>query len=215
MPDVLSAFGDRVSVIEPVRNYENFMARFAELGWDIGICPLAQTPFNIVKAITKWVEYTSVGAAVVASRDMIYDSCTADGCGKTVGPDGWFQALDFLATHPVERAEMVRRAQKRVQEDFSEAKLRRQVLRVFECAEALVDETRGKRMAPVAGVRVPGTDLTEPELRNIHWPHLPPGVLSASAARLLGALAMTALRQNLDRAEPWPRCILVIADVMS
>ena len=35
---------------------------------DIGICPLAPIDFNLMKANTKWVEYSSAGVAVVAQR---------------------------------------------------------------------------------------------------------------------------------------------------
>ncbi len=75
--------------------------RFAELEWDIGICPLAPTAFNVLKANTKWVEYTSVGAAVIASRDMIYDDCCSDGCGDLATThEEWVAAMEPCAPTP-------------------------------------------------------------------------------------------------------------------
>lgn len=40
---------------------------FASMGWDIGIAPLTDDPFNIGKSHNKWMEYSMVGAATVAS----------------------------------------------------------------------------------------------------------------------------------------------------
>ncbi|WP_373503805.1 hypothetical protein [Aestuariivirga sp.] len=45
-PDALNEFGERIHMIEPVRNYEEFLNVFATRNWDIGLCPLAVTPFN-------------------------------------------------------------------------------------------------------------------------------------------------------------------------
>ncbi len=128
-PEALEAFGDRISVRPPVRDYEAFLNEFAALDWDIGICPLALTEFNTVKANNKWVEYTSVGAAVVATRGMAYDECCSDGCGDLVSsPEEWLQALDRLCSDPALRADRVTRAQARLRTEYSLSRLTRQVI---------------------------------------------------------------------------------------
>jgi glycosyltransferase involved in cell wall biosynthesis len=134
-PPELERFGDRVATLPPVPDYQQFMARFASLGWAIGICPLADTPFNAVKANTKWVEYTSVGAAVVATRGTVYDDCCAGGCGLLVRGDAeWEQALGQLVADSEKRRAMVDRAQVRLRSEYSVAVLRDQVLQMFERA---------------------------------------------------------------------------------
>lgn len=131
-PAALDVFGNRVITHAPVLGYQKFMAKFASLGWNIGICPLADTPFNAVKANTKWVEYTSVGAAVVATGGTIYDGCAADGCGVLVQrPQDWYAALAELVESAEKRNALVSAAQARARQDYSLDSLRQQVLDVF------------------------------------------------------------------------------------
>jgi hypothetical protein len=134
MPAELEPFGGRITVVPPVREYAKFMQAFAERRWDIGIAPLAQLPFNALKANTKWVEYTAVGAAVVATAGTIYDGCGADGCARLVDRDGWAGALQALIDDPDERHLQVVRAQDRLVRQFGEGSLRQQVLDVFAAA---------------------------------------------------------------------------------
>lgn len=132
VPAEFAEFSDRIVTAPPVKNYENFIAEFAERQWDIGLCPLNPIPFNLMKANTKWVEYTSVGAAVVATRGTVYDGCCADGCGLLAEtPDEWLAALERLTSDPAERFAQVQRAQRKLSEDYSTEALRRQVLDVF------------------------------------------------------------------------------------
>lgn len=138
-PAVLEEFGDRVNVIPPVPNYEEFLAKFSSLNWDIGICPLANTDFNAVKANTKWVEYTSVGTAVVASADTIYDACCSGGCGTLATTTAqWVDALELLIGDSERRLTQVLNAQNRLREDYSVDRLQRQVLDVLDTAAKLV-----------------------------------------------------------------------------
>jgi glycosyltransferase involved in cell wall biosynthesis len=133
LPAALKRFGARVKVIPPVRGYDEFMRRLASLKWDIGICPLEKSEFNSVKANTKWVEYTAAGAAVIASSGTVYDACCADGCGMLAErPDEWFAALSHLIESDQARYEMVRAAQRRLENEYSVSMLRRQVTRVLE-----------------------------------------------------------------------------------
>ncbi len=131
-PSALDQFGERITVIPPVRNYADFLTTFAELEWDIGVCPLADTAFNRVKANTKWVEYTSVGAAVIATKGMAYDECCADGCGElVVTQQEWADALESLCTDPELRYQRVNAAQARLMREYSVENLSTQVKEVF------------------------------------------------------------------------------------
>ena len=137
-PPALDEFGNRITMAPPIRNYENFLNEFAKYKWDIGICPLTHIEFNLMKANTKWVEYTSVGAAVVASKGTVYDDCCTDGCGLLAEtPEEWLAALEKLTRDPGERFAQVRRAQKRLVEEYSTEHLRGQVLDIFQQARCL------------------------------------------------------------------------------
>jgi glycosyltransferase involved in cell wall biosynthesis len=139
-PKILEKFGSRVVMIEPIRNYKLFLETFAELGWDIGICPLAVANFNLLKANTKWVEYTSIGAAVVASKGTVYDSCTADDCGLVVeSVNDWAEQLNHLVNDPLARFNLVKNAQLKLETSFSPEQLTEQVLSVFSLAKTSLE----------------------------------------------------------------------------
>jgi len=132
VPPLLERFGERISTAPPIANYGEFLSGFAEYGWDVGICPLSPIEFNLMKANTKWVEYTSVGAAVVASRGTVYDECCADGCGILAdGPDEWLGALESLINDTEFRVATVQRAQDKLEREYSLGRLREQVLDVI------------------------------------------------------------------------------------
>ena len=132
VPDSLNRFGDRVRSTGPVADYGTFLARLKEREWDIGICPLVPTDFNRTKSNNKWIEYTAVGAAVVASRDMIYDESCADGCGILADTvEEWERALELLATDAEGRCAMVERAQTKLTTRYGIAQHRRQILDVI------------------------------------------------------------------------------------
>ena len=132
IPDSLRRFGDQVTTAPPIANYATFLQEFAAREWDVGICPLVPIDFNLMKANTKWVEYTGSGAAVVASRGTVYDDCCADGCGILASTeDEWFDALDLLVNDDAGRLAMVKRAQAKLKDEYHIGRLRDQVLDVI------------------------------------------------------------------------------------
>jgi 2-polyprenyl-3-methyl-5-hydroxy-6-metoxy-1,4-benzoquinol methylase len=139
MPVQLAAFGARIRRINPVGRYREFMAVLAERRWHVGLCPLLDSSFNQVKTHIKWVEYTSVGAAVIASRGTVYDRCCSNGQGLLVENDSvaWYQAVSSLISDNVGRLEQVRRAQHTVSERYSPAMLRNEMVRAFSLASVL------------------------------------------------------------------------------
>jgi glycosyltransferase involved in cell wall biosynthesis len=135
-PPELEEFGERFETAPQVQNYAEFLSELAKRQWDVGICPLLPTPFNLVKANTKWVEYTSVGAAVVASRATVYDECCADDCGLLADTiDEWVAALETLVKDPAARFAQATRAQDKLNRVYSPEGLRAQVLDVFAQAQ--------------------------------------------------------------------------------
>jgi len=133
MPPSLLRFGERVSTAPRINNYETFLSEFAKYEWDVGICPLTPIAFNMLKANTKWVEYTAVGIATVASHGTIYDDCCANGCGilaRTV--DEWLEALEHLVNNDDERVRMIERAQLKLEREYNISQLRDQVFSIIE-----------------------------------------------------------------------------------
>lgn len=142
-PKEFDEFGDRIKMLPPVRPYEAFIQHFATLEWDIGICPLANISFNTMKANTKWLDYTSVGAAVIATAGMAYDNCCADDCGILVeGANGWREALHALCDDPERRHRMVVNAQKKLRRQYSAERLRDQVFTMFDLARDRVQQSQ-------------------------------------------------------------------------
>jgi len=99
---------------------------------------LAPTPFNAAKSINKWVEYTSVGTAVIASAGTIYDECCSEGCGLLVNTtEEWLEALEVLANDSVRRFKQVAQAQRRLEMEYSVERLCDQVLDVIDRANKI------------------------------------------------------------------------------
>ena len=135
IPEELERFGARINKVAPVAEYEQFLGQLAARDWDIGICPLTPTDFNLAKSNNKWVEYTACGIAVVASGGMIYDECCADGCGLLATDlEEWAAALALLAVDDAHRVEMVARAQDRLDTEYAIPAHRAQILNVVEMA---------------------------------------------------------------------------------
>lgn len=67
------------------------------LNLDIGLCPVVDNVFNRNKSAIKWLEYSMVGAASIASdippyKPVIENNST----GFLVKPDGWYDAMNNL-----------------------------------------------------------------------------------------------------------------------
>ncbi|UTA49546.1 glycosyltransferase [Simiduia sp. 21SJ11W-1] len=144
MPKELEEFGDRVSLLPGVQGYELFLRALAERRWDIGICPLKPTQFNKVKANTKWLDYTAVGAAVIASSGLVYDECCRDDCGLLANTqEEWSEAFNRFYNDREYRYQVVRNAQEKVMSEYSIEQLRLQVLSMIdEASISQVSKTR-------------------------------------------------------------------------
>jgi glycosyltransferase involved in cell wall biosynthesis len=80
--------------------------------FDIGIAPLADTPFNQARSSIKLKEYSAVGAAWLASPVGAYRDMGAKEGGRLVGEDEWFDALDGLIRSRFKRRRLSRQALK-------------------------------------------------------------------------------------------------------
>lgn len=135
MPAEIERFGSRVRHLPPVADYSEFVPFLRSLGWWIGLAPLEHNAFNRCKADTKWVEYSAAGMAVVASDLPVYHRACADGAGLlATSMSDWSDAVHRLVHQPDERQRMIDLAQQKLRESYSHAKLREQVIAVFEQA---------------------------------------------------------------------------------
>jgi glycosyltransferase involved in cell wall biosynthesis len=77
-------------------SYPGFVNWITQQRWDIGIAPLADTPFNRCKSAIKVLDYWALGLPVLASDRPVYRGALADGRGGWLLPDdenAWFVAL--------------------------------------------------------------------------------------------------------------------------
>ncbi|ADB52326.1 glycosyltransferase family protein [Conexibacter woesei] len=79
-------------------------------GWDVGIAPLADIPFNRTRSNVKLKEYGAAGTPWLASPIGPYAGMGEAQGGRLVPDDGWFDALDDLVRHRFARGRLGRKA---------------------------------------------------------------------------------------------------------
>jgi GT2 family glycosyltransferase/glycosyltransferase involved in cell wall biosynthesis len=91
---------NRISMpIHAASGYPGFVNWITQQHWDIGIAPLADTPFNRCKSALKALDYAALGLPILASDGPVYRGSPADGRGGWLVPDNtdaWFVALARL-----------------------------------------------------------------------------------------------------------------------
>lgn len=106
-----------IRVLRPTPNYDRFVRSFYIEGFDIGLAPVADTPFYNSKTNNKYREYGGCGVAGVYSNVRLYRACVTDGQNGVLAdntPESWTQSLHRLVTAPELRASIARRAQEDV-----------------------------------------------------------------------------------------------------
>ena len=82
------------------RSYAGFAQWFTRAGpWDIGLAPLADSPFNASKSAIKTLDYAALGLATLASDVASYRGSPADGAGGMLVANtaaAWYEALSRL-----------------------------------------------------------------------------------------------------------------------
>jgi GT2 family glycosyltransferase/glycosyltransferase involved in cell wall biosynthesis len=92
--------------VHAAASYPAFVNWFTQQHFDIGIAPLADTPFNRCKSAIKTLDYAALGLPVLASDRAGYRGSLADGVGGMLlpdDPDAWFVTLSRLLRDPVLR----------------------------------------------------------------------------------------------------------------
>lgn len=78
--------------------------------FDVGIAPLADTPFNRSKSNVKVKEYAAGGTPWLASPVGPYVDLGERQGGRLVADDGWYEALSRVLDKPRARAKLAKRA---------------------------------------------------------------------------------------------------------
>lgn len=96
---------DRVRVVPADFRYETFPRRLAALGFDFGLAPLVDNPFNRCVSPLKYLEYGALGIPGIFSRGPAYgpvrDGVTGLVCDASA--DTWEAAIDLLCRDPALR----------------------------------------------------------------------------------------------------------------
>jgi GT2 family glycosyltransferase/glycosyltransferase involved in cell wall biosynthesis len=105
---------NRVSMpIHAASGYPGFVNWITQQHWDIGIAPLADTPFNRCKSALKTLDYAAIGLPILASDARVYRGSPADGPGGWLVPDNtdaWFVALARLVRDGTLRRQLAKGA---------------------------------------------------------------------------------------------------------
>jgi glycosyltransferase involved in cell wall biosynthesis len=90
------------------QSYPGFVGWAARRGgWDVGIAPLADTPFNRCKSAIKAMDYAGMGLPIIASDMPAFRGSLADGPGGMLAANSdaaWYDALTLLLNQPRRRA---------------------------------------------------------------------------------------------------------------
>lgn len=110
-------YGLGLQLLDPVP-LADYYRTLRRLQPDIGICPLADHPFNASKSNVKFLEYTLAGAATVASDGPAYAGCAA---ALARSPAEWAATLASLIDDPVARRALAAGARQQVAADYTVA----------------------------------------------------------------------------------------------
>jgi hypothetical protein len=131
-PAEMAEFGARFQHHAGFTDYAAFVERLCELGWWVGLAPLADNSFNRCKADTKWVEYSLAGMAVAASDLPVYHRACDGGCGALASSeDEWYARLSLLLRDGAGRRRMVAAARAKLAASYTHAQLQQQLVDVI------------------------------------------------------------------------------------
>jgi glycosyltransferase involved in cell wall biosynthesis len=112
-PD-LPVWVNRISMpVHATSSYPGFVNWITQQHWDIGIAPLADTPFNRCKSALKTLDYAALGLPILASDSAVYRGSPADGQAGLLLPgdaNAWFVALARLVRDGPLRRQLAARA---------------------------------------------------------------------------------------------------------
>jgi glycosyltransferase involved in cell wall biosynthesis len=132
-------FGKRVGL--PKKNDYPHFARWLHerVHWDIGIIPLAETPFNACKSHLKFLEYAALNMAIVVSTGITYSAVARDKENCVIAQpskDAWVQAISELIDNQETRAKYAAAARGDIQRNHTLGQASRPILQSMTLLQA-------------------------------------------------------------------------------
>lgn len=104
-------------------SYEKYRKTLADLAWDIGLAPMADTPFHACKYINKYIEYASTATAGVFSDVPPYSNAITQEMGVGAlcenSAQAWYDALSRLIEDDTYRERCRMQANKYVRREMN------------------------------------------------------------------------------------------------
>lgn len=147
-PGALSQFGERVTHVNAVGDYDSFLKRLKESGWAWGLAPLCASRFNEAKTNTKWVEYTSARIPTIVSRHPVYEENFSKNAAVGFSDADWHEKLPGIIKNQELARKTLATAQDQLLHCYSQARMTSQVQAVFRRAgapEALITPLKGSK----------------------------------------------------------------------
>jgi glycosyltransferase involved in cell wall biosynthesis len=97
VPDGFPA-SERVRIVPADFRYDQFPRRLSELGFDFGLAPLVDHPFNHCVSNLKYLEYGALGIPAIFSRTRAYGTVRHGETGLLCedAPEAWEAALEAM-----------------------------------------------------------------------------------------------------------------------
>jgi len=106
-----------------ISDYDKFLRRFSDAGFDIGLAPLKDDVFYRSKTNNKFREYGACRVAGIYSDMDVYSSCVSDaetGLLVSNDPEAWYGAIVRLVEHLDLREKIKENAFKYVRQHYSQ-----------------------------------------------------------------------------------------------
>jgi glycosyltransferase involved in cell wall biosynthesis len=104
----------------PWVGHKTYPYKLATLNCDIGLCPITDNQFNRRKSSIKWMEYSVMKMATIASDLPPYNVDIVSGhTGTLVRDDQWFDAIEVLINNQKHREHLARNAYQEVFENHN------------------------------------------------------------------------------------------------
>ena len=108
--------------LAPIYNYEKFIKKFYEMGFDIGLAPIFEGNFFNSKTNNKYREYGACKIAGIYSNENLYSDCVIDSKNGLLvenTPDGWYKAIEKLILDSELRNAIISEANIDIEKNYS------------------------------------------------------------------------------------------------
>lgn len=108
--------------LAPIYNYEKFIKKFYEMGFDIGLAPIFEGRFFNSKTNNKYREYGACKIAGIYSHENLYSDCVIDkenGLLVANSPDEWYKTIEKLVTNKELREKIINNAYSDMKQNYS------------------------------------------------------------------------------------------------